>query len=503
MRLLRIFFFVSIYYLTSLQCINGQSFFVKIPSDSIVNVEYLSDSVRIISANNNILYLDSSGLPTPRPSSISKTRLNHLEITLEKGGVLVATHSTYEHLFSGKSIRHIGNNYVASYDGLFKNGRKFSALTYSNGTIREVGDSILVAWDGFTVFHKDSIYDFTSYDTIGTIINGKRLGFTRDAIAWGNNIFLLTTRGIFKYNAVSKDVQTVYKEPNDRIQLWSNEIGVNGQRQSLIVGLGSGRYRIFEDGTYTKIEDLTTTFTYFNHKQGILLFPDRIKDYTKQLEMIVANNYHNVFKVGEVYFGASDYGLFAYADREDPVQLNAVEYNARSFRISKDTVYLGSISGLYKYPFEYLLHAIKSQSEDETEEVSPTLLGFIVLGILILIGFIVLLVTINSRIDGAVKSRIPQEVTKSVLLEYISLNIKDVSIAALCHEFDLNQKELYSFFPESSPGATIKQLRLYKAKQLYDEGKSSDIIASETGYSKKYLTQTILPQLKNNGNRRK
>ena len=463
---------------------------MKIPGDSLINVEYLEDTVKILSRDNNILYLDSSGFPTPHPSNISKTLLSNLNISLEKGGVLIALNSTYQHLYKGKSIRHIGENYVATYHGLFENDKKFSALTYSNGTIREVGDSILVAWDGFTVFHKDSIYDFTSYDTIGTLVNNQRLGLARDAIVWGDDILFLTTKGVFRYNSLTQDVLTIYEEQNDRIQFWFEELGVSGLRQSIMIGIGSGRYRIFKDGSYVKKEDFTTTFTYFNQEQSILLFPDRIKDYPEQLEISIANNYHYVFKVGGVYFGASDYGLFAYADREHPVQLNAVEYNARSFRISEDTAYLGSISGLYKYPFEYLLHAIKSQSEDETEEVSPTLLGFIILGILILIGFIFLLVTFNSRIDGAVKSRMPQEVTKSVLLEYISSNIKDVSIAALCHEFDLNQKELYSFFPESSPGATIKQLRLYKAKQLYDEGKSSDIIASETGYSKKYLTQT-------------
>ena len=60
----------------------------------------------------------------------------------------------------------------------------------------------------------------------------------------------------------------------------------------------------------------------------------------------------------------------------------------------------------------------------------------------------------------------------------------------------MTKKKLYSYFPESSPGAVIKQMRLLKANELFQEGKSTEIIASETGYSKKYLTQTILPQLK-------
>ena len=493
---LRIFLFFFLYHITGLQHVSGQPFFVKIPSDSIVNVEYLSDSVRILSANNNILYLDSTGFPTPRPSSISNTVLFKLKITLENGGVLITPHTTYQHLYSGKSIRHIGKNYIASYDGLFKNLRKFSALTYSDGVIREVGDSVLVAWDGFTIFHKDSIYDFTSYDTIGTLINERRLGFTRDAIVWGDDIFLLTTKGVFKYNKVSKNVRTVYKESNNRIQFWSDEVGVNGLKQSFMIGLGTGRYRIFKDGSYSKLEDFKTTFTYFNEEQNILLFKDRIRDYPNQREITTANNYHCVFKVNDIYYGTSDDGLFAYADSLQPLQLNSIEYNARSFRISKDTVYLGSTSGLYKYPFDYLVNAIESNSKDESQKLNLTLIGFIVLGVLILIGFIVLLVNINQRISNTVKASLPKEVTKSVLVEYISLNIKDVSIAELCHEFNLNQKELYSYFPESSPGAAIKQMRLLKAKELFEEGKSTEIMASETGYSKKYLTQTILPQLK-------
>lgn len=496
MRQLRIFFFVLLYYIIGLQYVIGRSYFVKIPNDSIVNVEYLTDSVRIITASNNIIYLDSIGFPTPRPSSISKTLLNTLQITLEDGGVLIASTTTYKRLYPGKSIRHIGKNYVASYDGLFNHRRKFSALTYSNGVIREVGDSVLVAWDGFTIFHKDSIYDFTSYDTIGTLINEKRLGYTRDAVVWGDDIFLLTTKGLFRYNTQSQDVQSVLIESNKRIQFWFDEIGVNGLRKSFMIGLGNGRYRIFKDGSYSKLEGFNSTFTYFNQEQSILLFEDRIRDYPEQREMAITNNYHCIFKVRGIYYGTSDNGLFAYADRIEPLQLNSIEFNARSFRISQDTVYLGSISGLYKYPFDYLANAIESKSEDESKKLNLTLIRFIILGVLILIGFIVLLVSINQRISDVVKATLPKEVTKSVLVEYISLNIKDVSIAELCHQFDLNQKKLYSYFPESSPGAVIKQMRLLKANELFQEGKSTEIIASETGYSKKYLTQTILPQLK-------
>ena len=494
MRLIRIYFLLIAFLLFDLQEVKCQSYFFKISGDSLIDVQYSLDSVRIISQDDFILYLDSSGFLTATPTATPKAIQTNFELELRNGGVQVDKSLEFQHLFHGKSIRHIGPNFVATYQGLFRKHKKFSELTYCNGSIREFGDSVLVAWDGFTVFHKDSIYDFTSYDTIGTLINERQLGFSRDAVVWGDDIFLLTTKGVFKYNTVAQNVLTVYKESNDRIQFWFDEIGLNGLRQSFMIGLGTGRYRIFKDGSYSKLEDLKTTFTYFNHEQHILLFEDQIRDYPEQREIAITNNYHYVFKVRDIYYGASDNGLFAYADRIEPLQLNAIEFNARSFRISQDTVYLGSISGLYKYPFDYLANAIKS--EDESEKLNWTLVGFTVLGILILIGFVVLLVSINQRISSAVKATLPKEVTRSVLVEYMSLNIIDVSIAELCHEFNLNQKELYSYFPESSPGATIKQMRLLKAKELFQEGKSTEIIASETGYSKKYLTQTILPQLK-------
>ena len=70
-----------------------------------------------------------------------------------------------------------------------------------------------------------------------------------------------------------------------------------------------------------------------------------------------------------------------------------------------------------------------------------------------------------------------------------------MTIANLCNEFNLNQKELYNYFPHSTPGSVIKEMRLHKAKNLFDEGKSLDIISYETGYSRKYLSQTVIPQL--------
>jgi AraC-like DNA-binding protein len=184
-------------------------------------------------------------------------------------------------------------------------------------------------------------------------------------------------------------------------------------------------------------------------------------------------------------------------DENNPIQLNDIEFNARSFRISRDTVYLGSVNGLYSYPFKFLLKEVDSKKKPENNKpVNYLLLSLVVIGFIILSGFIALLVNVNKRIDKVVSKKLPAEVTKNSLMEYISLNISTISIAGLCEEFHLNQKELYRYFPESSPGAVIKQMRLFKAKSLYDEGKSTEIIALETGYSKKYLSQTILPQLR-------
>ena len=498
MRLIRIYFLLLVNLVAGLQEVKCQSYFFKISGDSLIDVQYSLDSVRIISQDNFILYLDSSGFLTSTPTAIPKAIQTDFELELRNGGVQIDKSLEFKHLFSGKSIRYIGPNFVATYQGLFRKHKKFSELTYSNGTIREFGDSVLVSWDGFTIFHENDFYDFTSYDTIGTEINNEPLGFTRDAYLFGNKIFLLTTEGVFSFDVKTQELTTVYRERNERIQLFFNEIGIDGKKYAFMIGLGSSRIRIFLDGTYSILETFDSPFTYYNSEQAILVFPNRIIDYPAQRTISINNNYHFIFKVDDVYYGASDNGLFAYADRSGPLQLNTIEYNARSFRITQESVYLGSVQGLYKYPFDYLRKQATSFPQKIDQTVDPIFIGFVILGVLILIGFTVLLANLNARIDNTIKSKIPKEVTRNILVEYISSNINHVSISGLCNEFNLSQKELYSYFPESSPGVVIKQTRLLKAKSLFEEGKSNSIIAAETGYSKKYLTQTILPQLRRN-----
>jgi AraC-like DNA-binding protein len=479
------------------QGLSGQSYFFKLSDDSITNISFYEDSVRILTLENNILYLGEDGFLSSEPVSISKSRQNDFQLTLLNGGVEVEKNTNYQLILFGKSIRHIGKNFIGTYDGIFKNGKKFSPLTYSSGTIREHGDSIMVCWDGFTIYHNEDSYDFTSYDSIGTIVQGERLGFTRDVQILEDHIFFLTTKGVFRLNTTTRELITVYEEPNDKIQYFDTEIGTDGKTKSFLMGVNNKRLRVFLNGNYLILDRYESKFTFFNTAQYILLLENEVKDIPKQRAFSVNRSYHCVFKINDIYFGASDDGLFAIVDENNPIQLNDIEFNARSFRISRDTVYLGSVNGLYSYPFKFLLKEVDSKKKPENNKpVNYLLLSLVVIGFIILSGFIALLVNVNKRIDKVVSKKLPAEVTKNSLMEYISLNISTISIAGLCEEFHLNQKELYRYFPESSPGAVIKQMRLFKAKSLYDEGKSTEIIALETGYSKKYLSQTILPQLR-------
>tara|TARA_B110000027_G_C16122327_1_gene303973 strand:+ start:10661 stop:12151 length:1491 start_codon:yes stop_codon:yes gene_type:complete len=488
---------LSISLLTSVfQRVNGQDYLFKPLNNTLTDIEYFSDSVRILFGDENILYLNSDGFLTAKPSILSKHLQENFEIQPLQGGVSVSKTSRFNYLLKGKSIRFIGENFIATYDGIFKKTEKFSNLTYSNGTVREIGDSIIAAWDGLTIFYGDSIYDYTSYDTINTYINGRRLGFTKDVISLNGRLILLTTTGIYDFHPGTNQLSTILEKDNQRIQFFDQEFSVTGKVQSITLGIDMLRVRILNDGNFFVTKTYPEAFSHYNAIQNILVLPNQIEDQPGGRIFNVPNNYHCVFKIDELYFGASDSGLFVNAESTSPQQLNAIEYNARSFRISNDTVLLGSVNGLYEYPFDYLLKKANAAATPSGFSLETNVIAFVSLIVLILVGFIVLLVFLNTKIGRVLKTSTPEVITKSVLMEYIHSNIHEVSIASLCHEFDLSQKELYNYFPESSPGAVIKNLRLLKAQNLFKEGKNTDIIAQETGYSKKYLSQTILPQLR-------
>jgi AraC-like DNA-binding protein len=495
MRNIRIYLFLLTLFCQCFQGLKGQSYFFRISDDSITDIRFYSDSVRIISQGSIILYLDSTGFLSSAPASISKALQTEFNLTLRNGGVQIDKNIRYKTLYKGISIRHIGENFVGTYQGVFNGKKKFSELTYSNGTILESGDSVLVAWDGFTIFHEDNIYDYTQRDSSFTYVQGKNIGYSRSSCMLGNSILLLTTKGIYSLNVITKELITILEEDNDMIQHFSDEIDFRGKKISVVIGLNSKKLRVFEDGSYSVLEQYDSKITYYNAEQDILLLQDRFKDVSLNKTFQVKNTYHSVFKVNKVYFGSSDEGLFAFVDQYKPLKLSEHEYNARSFRISNDTVFLGSVSGLFAYPFNYLTKQIAEIREADIQPTNYTLLGLIILGSMVIIGFIVLLLIMNKRLSQTRVYEASKEITHSILVEYISQNIKDVSIASLCEEFNLNQKDLYAFFPGSSPGMVMRQLRLEKAKNLFNEGKSTEIIAVETGYSKKYLSQTILPQL--------
>ena len=123
------------------------------------------------------------------------------------------------------------------------------------------------------------------------------------------------------------------------------------------------------------------------------------------------------------------------------------------------------------------------------------LVVFIPLGLLIVIYKLIKKVEkINSPSDAnTTYKRI--EVNRTVILDYINNNLSTVSILDLCNEFELSQQELYNYFKGTSPGKTIKQLRLERAKTLWKANTSIDSIAADTGYSLKYLKQKVIPTL--------
>ncbi len=504
--------FLSNFFILSLysQGLGTDGYVFELLNEQFVSIVEKEDSVLFLSDQKNIFYLNSSGYISSTPESTLKPIKESLHFTIIDGAIHASNQAKLSQRFPGNSIRFTDPTYTASYSGLFKKGELFTELSYSNGTIRTFGDSTFVSWDGFSIFTDSFTYDFTDLDgALEVRINGQNYGYALDSYLLGNEIILATTTGYYAYDSEKDTVHVLLESSFDNRSILFEGPDVRGELHALYVSDGFNTYKITKSHKVVLKKSFPKKVLHFNPHQSIYVTESTVYDEPIGFSFKIDQRFHAVFKVNDIYYGTCDFGL--YGDlAKSPIPIINQEFNARSFYMNDSIIQMGSVDGLYTITPEYLNSFVQYEKSKSPiavvsavrEKVNLPLLAlvvFIPLGLLIVIYKLIKKVEkINSSSDAnTTYKRI--EVNRTVILDYINNNLSTVSILDLCNEFELSQQELYNYFKGTSPGKTIKQLRLERAKTLWKANTSIDSIAADTGYSLKYLKQKIIPTLSAKG----
>ncbi|MFZ9155162.1 MAG: hypothetical protein ACO204_00810 [Schleiferiaceae bacterium] len=460
---------------------------IHLLGDSITVLQLMTDSVIVNTSMGFKYYLDSNGVLGPNRSVFSKLSRKGIVLKIVNGKLILSQGELFKRSLISKSIRYIGDDWIGTYSGIYKNKVRVTNLNYCSGKIRQFGDSTFICWDGLTISSSGgSSYDFTTYDSTMVLINDRNLGYARDIYKVDSLSVLVTSKGIFVVDLTNNNYRTVLVKSNDNGSIISVDSNIYGI-PVLTILLENQLIRVQDDKVISVLYEFFEPIVYYNEYDEIFTFKSSFYDVRNRKKVPLKNGMHYVFKVGSQYYGANNEGLFLLKGDGQGRILFREEFNMRSLRLTGDSVSIGSINGLYS--FHRLYFPLSVEADPELEEASS-----ISVWIGILIGGVVVCVFLYEIIIQRKKGKLT--VNKEFILEYIVSNLRVVTVQNICSKFALNPQELNSLLSPSTAGEIIKDTRFKISLERYRQGLAFGDIAAEVGYSKKYFIQHMIPKIR-------
>jgi hypothetical protein len=221
-----------------------------------------------------------------------------------------------------------------------------------------------------------------------------------------------------------------------------------------------------------------------------------LNQYTGE-QTVIMDNLSLVNDVGifeNMLFVTSDLGVHLYDINSQIVLKDFIndEFNKKAFFISKDSLFLGGVNGIYNFDHSSISTLVlKKLNQSRSTDKS-----FLSLArkneLQLFLGVFILLVVSNiilyKKYKQAQKLKNVVSVDlKSEIEMYIDENINSVNIEALKLAFGLSNNQLYSYLGNVKPGIIIRKKRLSLLKKLRRANASEEEISKQTGFSISYL----------------
>jgi hypothetical protein len=409
----------------------------------------------------------------------------------------------YSVLYRNQSVRTITPNYVGTYSGIYNKRLRLSFPEFTDGYIREYGDTAFICFNGLVRITKEDTAIFFNSTNVSTLIGDEDIGRVADILYMPSEkrYYLASNKGLYVsgtdfekatlvYASASKSPAVFISSKFDIVHFAvANLVLRYSQSSTKVDTMATLKDPILDGITVGRVFYLLTQNNLFS-----LLTNGDVEEITDFKEA------HTLLSLTDKeLLIASNYGLFHYnlETRKKDVVINAVEFNRRALFRNAQTVYAGSISGLYVLDYQKINELIErnlfSSGKNSVDQKWIYLL--VILLLLVTLISVVLMRTRRSLkiVTNELREKIEEEESwdRSSVEAFIRENLTTVSIKSIIKHFDTNTKQLYKVLHPDKPGTIIQHLRQEIVAQMRSEGANAKQIAVATGLSESYVKKCI------------
>lgn len=403
----------------------------------------------------------------------------------------------YKHYYKGSSIRDIyiepTLKVISTYSGIFvQDSIKASEPGYSNGAFTKIRGKYFLS--------SDQLYRFTRDSGFTKIESGANefAGHSRKLVAWRNQVYSQNSKSIntLDSNYMLKPVHQGYDyndlEEADSLLLFCTSTGevfqYNGQDTKLLVKLPARTRDIYIFRNIWYFASDAGVFTLTNGQPGTLVQLTK----TPFCVNVVIDLLNDTWI-------ATENGLFVIPNKSKEVILFIadVEFNRGALKFYEDSIYAGSIEGLYVFytytvAKNFLPQYINKKNLDESALQKKQLLFILaIIAIILGFGFLYRKWRASRRVIA-----MPQKEETVLSADRIAQDIRQnniMTVEGLADFYKTNTVQLNRQFKifDTTPGKFMKDVKLEQARTLLLSGRTMEEVVDKVGYSAAYLKKHI------------
>ena len=406
----------------------------------------------------------------------------------------------YELRYRNHSVRTTSHNFIGTYSGLYFRGRKLESPSsgfppFTDGYIRELNGKVFICYSSLV------IAEIRQGDSLPSYWKNLPRGFTflaTDVLFSSYHKKYLVSA---KTDLVLMDSALTYASSLYRSNNKDAEVVVLGENRGSVY-FASGRDFIQINPTSKKFKTvislpepiLSGHITNLNHyllgSQGLYV----VRADGNMKKLIDLAKAHTLLHLGGSEFAIStDAGLFQYNEVSNKLTklIQGVEFNRRGLYLEGDSLFAGSINGLYVLDAKHLDQLADRVAKSSGEQSLPVYFLSLLIGIaLIAITFIYLHYRSRSQLKQIIAetqmASLPK-LTREDIETFIKENLAQASLKSIAEKFKTNNAVIYTLLSPEKPGAFINRLRMEQVKRLRKEGKPAREISQLTGFSEYYV----------------
>lgn len=400
--------------------------------------------------------------------------------------LLVYEKSIFKKYLDGISIRIITEDFIGTYNGVYT--KSFDLIadypTYTNSFIRKVGDETYVLFDGIFIdngVEKRYLFDRDK----GVIINELELGFAKDISILNDYKALLTSKGLW---LTDLDSSILIDESTRNDRMLNAKIIYKYPDDNRILYLLDGKLKIidvnYKISNVLNIDDEIIDAYKMKESEDILVLGvNKVYRIKQNKPILLANNdndYHTILGFKNNVILSSNNGLYSLKNYRLN-QLSFEEFNRLALHVSKDSIYAGTIFGLFAFSKKAIENYKTKEIINNENFVSDY---FIYLTVFILsIMVVYLLIIVNKKKPVITYSN---EISADLVKKNIIENISKITVEKLKSEHGMSYRKLTKLL-NNPPGKVIEDERKRKLHELKNQGLSIKKISQQTGYSEDYV----------------